>query len=359
MYFLLCQINRYLSTDFFKFKKKKIKKILFLFVIILNACKPMYRAIPFDKYVPSKSPNYSHSESWAVKPGKYPESLKNIIGESNNKDCDVFFIYPTMFLDRKDFNWNADLDDQLLNKNIINRSVKYQASAFGKVGNIYVPFYRQSHYKVYVKPFNNYEEKSRAIAYSDIKKAFKYYLDNYNNGKPIIIASHSQGSILSAMLLKEFFDDKPLQKKLVIAYLPGTKILDDYFKKIKKLQTSDEVGGYVSWNTYKKGSYPKKYEEWFKGATTTNPITWDKTIETDYEDHKGLFYTDDKVYPNSVKIILKDGLVWSYLPRIPKRLFLLMKKNYHAADINLFWKDIEINSLNRLEAWQKKQLNLR
>ena len=90
----------------------------------------------------------------------------------------LFFIYPTMFLNRKDFNWNADLDDQLLNKNIINRSVKYQASAFGKVGNIYVPFYRQSHYKVYVKPFNNYEEKSRAIAYSDIKKAFKYYLDN-------------------------------------------------------------------------------------------------------------------------------------------------------------------------------------
>ena len=61
----------------------------------------MYRAIPFDKYVPSKSPNYSHSESWAVKPGKYP-IFENIIGESNNKDCDVFFIYPTMFFDRKD-----------------------------------------------------------------------------------------------------------------------------------------------------------------------------------------------------------------------------------------------------------------
>lgn len=313
----------------------------------------MYKAVPFKKYIPSKSPNYSNPESWAVKPDKYPESLKKIIGDSKNKKCDVFFIYPTMFLDRKDLRWNADLDDELLNNSIINRPVKYQASAFGKAGNIYVPFYRQSHYKVYVDPFSKYEEKSRAIAYSDIKRAFKYYLDNYNNGKPIIIASHSQGSILSAMLLKEFFDDKPLQKKLVIAYLPGTKILDDYFKKIKKLQNRDEIGGYVSWNTYRKGSYPKKYEEWFRGGSTSNPITWDNTVKTEYEQHKGLFYTDDKVYPNSVKIILKDGLIWSYLPRIPKRLFLLIKKNYHAADINLFWKDIEINAVNRLKNWQR------
>lgn len=262
-----------------------------------------------------------------------------------------------MFLDRKDLRWNADLDDELLNNKIINRSVKYQASAFGKVGNIYVPFYRQSHYKVYVNPFSKYEEKSRGIAYSDIKRAFKYYLENYNNGKPIIIASHSQGSILSAMLLKEFFDDKPLQKKLVIAYLPGTKILDDYFKKIKKLQNSDEIGGYVSWNTFRRGSYPKKYEEWFKGGATSNPITWDNKIKTEYEEHKGLFYIDDKVYPNSVKIILKDGLVWSYLPRIPERLFLLMKKDYHAADINLFWKDIEVNAVNRLNMWKKYNLS--
>ena len=313
----------------------------------------MYRAIPFEKYIPSEEPEYSNPQYWAVKPNKYPESLKKIIGSSKNKNCDVFFIYPTMFLDRKDVRWNADLDDEVLKKNIINRSVKYQASAFGEVGNIYVPFYRQSHYKVYVNPFSKYEEKSRAIAYSDVRKAFKYYLENFNEGKPIIIAAHSQGSILSAMLLKEFFDDKPLQQKLVIAYLPGTKIIDNYFKKIKKLQKRDEIGGYVSWNTYRKGSYPKNYEEWFKGGSTSNPITWDNTIKTEYLQHKGLFYTDDKVYPNSVKIILKDGLIWSYLPRIPKRLFLIMKKDYHAADINLFWKDIELNAIERLNNWNK------
>ena len=50
----------------------------------------MYRAIPFDEYIPTKSPNYSNPDSWAVKPGKYPESLKKIIGDSEDKNCDVF-----------------------------------------------------------------------------------------------------------------------------------------------------------------------------------------------------------------------------------------------------------------------------
>jgi hypothetical protein len=318
----------------------------------------MYRAIPFEKYEPSKSPDYSNSESWAVKPDKYPESLKKIVGDSKRKNCDVFFVYPTMFLNRKDVRWNADINDKSLNKNIIDKTIKYQASAFGKAGNLYVPFYRQSHYKVYIEPFSEYEEKSRAIAYSDIRKAFKYFLDNFNDGKPIILASHSQGSILCAMLIKEFFDDKPLQKKLVVAYLPGSKILDDYFKKIKKLEKSDATGGYVSWNTYKKGSYPKNYEQWFKGGTTSNPITWNNKIKTQYKDHKGLFYTDNKIYPNSVKITIIDGLVWSHLPRIPNRLFLLLKKDYHAADINLFWKDIEVNAIDRLNKWEELNLSV-
>ena len=55
------------------------------------------------------------------------------------------------------------------------------------------PSYRQSHYKIYVAPHKQEEEKSRKLAYSDVRAAFQYYLKHYNNGRPIIIASHSQG----------------------------------------------------------------------------------------------------------------------------------------------------------------------
>ena len=57
------------------------------------------------------------------------------------------------------------------------------------------------------------------LAYQDVKKAFEYYLEHYNNGRPIIIASHSKGSTHTIRLLKEFFDGKQLKEKLVMAYL--------------------------------------------------------------------------------------------------------------------------------------------
>ena len=320
----------------------------------MSGCKPVYRAVPFDKYTPSNEPNYSNPKFWAVKPDKYPDALKKIIGENKNKNCDVFFIYPTAFLDRKDLRWNADLSDKLLNESILKGSIKYKASAFARAGNIYVPFYRQSHYKVFVSPYNKYYKNSIEIAYSDVREAFKYYLENFNNGKPIIIASHSQGSLHAKRLIQEFFDNKPLQDKLVGAYLIGTSIKENEFKNIKSMNYSFETGGFVSWNSYKYGKFPKKYDSWFKGGVTSNPITWNNEEEGIIYHHKGLLYEDKKIYSQSVSVKVIDGLLWTTLPKVPKRFLMSFIKNYHFADINLFWKDIEENSILRVKNWLKE-----
>ena len=47
-------------------------------------------------------------------------------------------------------------------------------------------------------------------------------------------------------------------------------------------------------------------------------------------------------------------MIWSTVPKIPKRFWLSFVKNYHFADINLFWKDIEKNAIDRLNAYQQK-----
>ena len=236
---------------------------------------------------------------------------------------------------------------------MITQSVKFQASAFAKAGNLYVPFYRQSHYKIYVPPYNAQEEDSRMIAYQDVKAAFQYYLAHYNQGRPIIIASHSQGSIMCGMLLKEFFDGTPLQKQLVAAYIPGVKIQDKEFEQLKKMETPLATGGYLSWNTYKRKNYPPTYEKWYKGATTTNPVSWDNTPATTFDQHLGVLNADGEIYPNALKLQVVDGLIWSSVPKIPKRFFLSFIKNYHFADINLFWKDIEKNAVDRVNEWQQ------
>lgn len=322
-------------------------------ILLLNSCKTTYNTRSFAATAVPLAPDYSNQKYWAVLPGQYPEDLKEITGDYVEKSADVFFVYPTLLTDKKDPLWNADINREDLRKDVITQSVKFQASAFAKAGNLYVPFYRQSHYKIYVPPYNAQEEDSRMIAYQDIKAAFQYYLAHYNQGRPIIIASHSQGSIMCGMLLKEFFDGTPLQKQLVAAYIPGVKIQDKEFEQLKKMETPLATGGYLSWNTYKRKNYPSTYEKWYKGATTTNPVSWDNTPATTFEQHLGVLNADGEIYPNALKLQVVDGLIWSSVPKIPKRFFLSFIKNYHFADINLFWKDIEKNAVDRVNEWQQ------
>ena len=66
-----------------------------------------------------------------------------------------------------------------------------------------------------------------------MKAAFEYYLSNFNNGRPFVIASHSQGSYHAERLIKEYVDGKTLQNKLIAAYLIGRPIPPDAFKNIR------------------------------------------------------------------------------------------------------------------------------
>ncbi len=183
----------------------------------------------------------------------------------NDKNADVFYVYPTLFTDKKNSAWNADIGLSTVRDQVRQTAVKYQASSWLKSANLYVPFYRQAHYRIFVEAYSQQGAPAWEIAYQDVKNAFEYYLKNYNKGKPIIIAAHSQGSMHAKRLIKEFFDQKPLQNQLVAAYLIGTRILPDEFKSIEPLTSAEATGGFVSWNSYKMNKIPKNFESWFKG----------------------------------------------------------------------------------------------
>ncbi|WP_408045919.1 DUF3089 domain-containing protein [Tenacibaculum crassostreae] len=307
-----------------------------------------------DKIIPIK-PNYELESSWAVLPSKYSDDFKKYA--SNNIDtlkADVFYIYPTLNTSKKDIRWNVPITDKEQKSKIINKAVLFQASAFALSGKMYVPLYRQAHYRSFVKDYKSEGKNALDLAYEDVKEAFKVYLKNYNNNRPIIIAGHSQGARHGVQLLKDFFDNSPLQEKLIAAYLPGIKILPDEFRTVRPMSSPREVGGFVSWNTFKKGKYPKnKY--WYKGAVTSNPITWDEKLNTSIEQHKGFLYSDGKLYTKALKIdVTNNGLIWSTNPKFPLRFFMSFLKNYHSGDINLFWQDVRENSLLRTQEWFDK-----
>ena len=336
---------------------KLVKSYLLLIILGSISCRTAYQNIAFkEKTVPLK-PDYSESKSWAVLPGKYPRVLKGFEKIKRDQKADVFYIYPTLFSDKNVSDWNANIWTSSIRQDVFDTAVKYQASAWHNAGDLYVPFYRQAHYRIFVEPDNKMVRTAWEIAYEDVKNAFQYYLKHYNKGKPIIIASHSQGSMHAKRLIKEFFDSKPMRNQLVAAYLIGARVLPSEFNTIQPLEDPKATGGFISWNAYKMNKLPKNYNNWFQGGVTTNPITWDTQNTSKKSNHKGLLSKDLKLYPKSLNIELVDGILWTSLPEIPGRIFLSLIKNYHFADINLFWKDIEQNAIARVESWYQKKHN--
>ena len=311
----------------------------------------MYKTSEFDISKAPPKPDYSLKENWAVLPDQWPKVLEEIVGPHESKEADVFFIYPTLFTDKKNPAWNANFLDDSIRNAVYEKSAAFQASAWCKAANLYMPFYRQAHYRIFVDSYAEKGVEAGILAYEDVKAASEYYLENFNNGKPIIIAGHSQGSLHAKKLIQEFFDGKPLQKKLIAAYLVGVKIENSMFENIQALESPESIGGYVSWNSYKKNNLPKRYEQWYKGGVTTNPISWDGERNTNENIHLGVLYSDKKVYPQSLSIKIIDGMVWCSVPKVPKRFLMSFIKNYHFADINLFWGDIQENAILRTEAW--------
>ena len=332
----------------------KVRLIYVPFLLLIIGCKSTYKTQEFRFANAPKEPNYHLLSSWAVLPDKYTDDFKTFASQQiDTLHADVFYLYPTVFTDKKDIRWNAPMDDKEQNESVLGKAVLMQASAFATSGRVYVPYYRQAHLRSY-RMLNQGGKEAQDLAYSDVKKAFEVYLEKYNQGRPIVMVGHSQGTTHTLRLLAEFFDDKPLQKQLIAAYIPGIRVRPDQFKTIKPMNQPNEVGGFVSWNTFKKGNYPKKDKNWYDGSVTTNPITWDDSKNTLLKQHKGFLYTNKKIYDQALKIEVTDGLIWSSNPKFPLRLFMSFLKNYHAGDINLFWKDIQQNAKLRVNTYLQK-----
>lgn len=332
---------------------KRILHLLLPLWLLLGSCGVRYQSTVFK---PDPNPlDYSIKKHWAVLPGTLPKVL-DTFGLTNVKNpVDIFFVYPTILDDKKDNRWNASLQDAAHLNEVLNTTIKYQASAWLGLGNLYVPFYRQAHIRSFREEFKQQGgDAALDYAYQDVKNAFEHYIKYLNNGRPIVLASHSQGTLHTARLIQDFFDGKPLQDQLIAAYLVGIGIPKDAFSDTPLMERPDQTGGFVSWNAYKKGKLPKRYVTWYKGKATTNPVTWDDRLTSDFEDHKGVFYSDLNVYPKSLEVTVNDGMLWVSLPKIPKRFWLSFVSNYHFADINLFWDDIRQNTQLRIDSYLKK-----
>ena len=299
--------------------------------------------------------DYSNPEHWLILPEDNQKILEPYIKDSALISyADVFYIYPTVFTDKKNENWNVSIDDDEQQKKAL-YVTRLQSSAWAESGRTYAPNYTQAHIRSYTE-LESGGRKALLRAYNDVKQAFIYYLEYHNNGRPIIIAGHSQGSTHGMLLLKEFFDGKRLQEQLICAYLPGIGIQENEFETIPFLKSDIQTGGFVSWNTFKRRYKTKKFKNWYEGKATINPVTWDQQKYAESELHQGFLFWDDKMYIKSFHTHLENGAVWISLPKVPFRSMAWTLDDYHIGDVNLFWKDIQINAKNRVLAYQQKEI---
>lgn len=329
---------------------------LFFVAFLLFGCKVQntnYITTISDTF--TNAVDYSSPNNWAVLPGNYPDNLKDYSVKNPQDSIDVFYVYPTLIVSDKDVRWNVPLNDSVQIKKVLNIAVRFQASAWGSSGNLYVPYYRQAHIRSYTQPDNG-GTTALLMAYSDVKAAFEYYLKHYNQGRGIILASHSQGSTHSSYLLRDFFDGKPLQKQLVAAYIPGVGLDKNQFQTIPFMEHPDQTGGFVTWNTFKKKFDQEKYK-WLKGKVVINPVTWDTTVFAKRDLHKGFLYSNGKLYKKSFDTHTDNGVIWISTPHFPHRYVAFTMKNYHSGDVNLFWEDIRENALLRVQNYRSKKKN--
>ncbi len=295
-------------------------------------------------------PDYSQSAHWAALPGKLDAAdsipLKsNLKNNQSTAQADVFFVYPTIYTGKPDakYPWNANVADAAMNRVIQETTILNQASIFNGTCRVYAPYYRQAHLYAFYTSEAQDREQSLELAYQDVKTAFQYYLDHYNQGRPLVIASHSQGSYHAMRLIQDFIDGKELQKQFVMAYLIGRAIPRDAFKNIRPSESPDQLGAWATWNTFARDYFPKTYDQYYLQALSVNPLLWNTTESfASRELNTGGVGPKFTMAPQLADAQNHKNMLWINKPYIRGR-GLLRTKLWHRADMNLFYNNIRDN----------------
>ena len=306
----------------------------------------------------SATTDYKLLDNWAAHPDKkdladlVPAPLTSV--DQSMLEADVFFVHPTTYTTKTIGGaWNAPVNNQELNGKTEKTTIQYQGSAFNQAGRIFAPRYRQAHISAYFTEDKELSKDVFDIAYNDVKAAFEQYISKYNNGRPFIIASHSQGTTHCGRLIKEVIDGSSLQKQMIAAYLVGMPVPKDAFKSIKPCSTSDDTGCFVSWRTYKKGYTP---EDVILGDAIAihNPLNWktDNSYVSKDQNKGAIIRNFDKLITEATDAQISNGILMAAKPKFALS-FLFTSKNYHVADINFYYMNIRENAVERVETFMK------
>jgi hypothetical protein len=308
----------------------------------------------FDPAAAPPAPDYDALGAWWLR----PDSV-------DDRPADLFFVHGTGL--PGDRRWNDRIAPRGWREGTI--VLPAMTAPFESCCRIFAPKYRQANLAVFLAPDDD-ANRALTLAYADVRDAFRWYLDHANDGRPVILAGLSQGSLHLQRLLGEFSADPRLRDRLVVAYLIGYAVPDGTTGPFPPCAEALATGCVVSWTTVAEGGAVARWRQkvtiWTgtryetiagRPAVCVNPLTWRPGPGLAPRSlHKGgaLSPVSNKVHPHLVAARCADGVLAVTQPAHPAYSMLTLPgRDYHVMEYNLFHQDIAANAADRVAQFPK------
>jgi hypothetical protein len=347
--------------------ENRIAVVSFLCCILLAGCaggpqtKTLLPPVEGDAIVPT---DYSNPNNWMA------------VDKNPAKPVDVFYFYPTAWTRGEGEPYLADINNASM-RHDAPAELRSQASAFEKAANIFAPWYRQLDVS-WMATQLTLEERFpyfRGAPLTDGIAAFEYYLEHYNNGRPFILAGHSQGSEMVRELLITWMKDHPdVYSRMVAAYIIGYSITREDLEQnphLKFAEGAGDTGVIISYNTEAPeiGGSGKNLTV-IDGSIAINPISWTRTGETapasqslgarKYDNETGAYEEKGKIA--DARVNLERGTVICSTVDVDEYSLhgyenIFPRGVFHIHDYTLYYHDIEENAVLRAENYLRANGN--
>lgn len=348
----------------------------------LAACAGGTPPRPFDASATPPAPNYARPNAWLAYPGRNglerstPPGLTAV--NEANAPADVFFVHPTTLSDKTVWNAPFDAADDMVE---LEPSVLTgQLSVFNGCCRLFAPHYRQASLP------GLEDRQASGLAYSDVARAFRHFIARESNGRPFIIASHSQGSGHAVELLQREIIGTPLQGRMVAAYLIGGYVPRAFADiGVPVCDNPRQTGCVLSYNASKGGRLARMViegkEYWWQGkwrqqgdpeAICVDPLTWRADGSGTSAANKGSLPLPKAPFPQEAgplasltprltgAICRNQMLEVQLAPSAPKGfsdMLSMLAGSYHLNDYGLFYVNLRENAIDRVAAWQAAYRN--
>lgn len=321
------------------------KKILFpaallVFLIALAGCGTESQSVSL----------YENSDNWV-----YLETAETAA-------ADVFFICPTVYGGTDD-SYNMSLEDTA-SKEAFAGATNMEKGIYDEDARFFAPYYRQAGLNVYELPPEE-REAYLSLAYEDIKEAFTYYLEHFNQGRPIVLAGFSQGADMSIRLLKDCFAREEVNDLLVACYAIGWRITEEELEEYPHLRFAageTDTGVIISFNSEAESVTDSLMIPAGTRTLAINPLNWETdSTPASREENAGACFTD---YSGSIVTEIPH-LTGAYIDpqrgalkvpdvspqEYPPVLSIFSDGIYHLYDYQFFYRNLQENVGVRIDAY--------